>query len=110
MAAVTLSLALTSCGGSQAAALAHTACVEVAASIHEYASSTRATTPGVARRERALALEELRRALQPAALAGSAGGQWEALTATLSESSRVPESDLVTALSAQCAATLAQGG
>ncbi len=110
MSAVALSLTLASCGGSQAAALGHTACVDVAASIHEYSVSTRATTARVASRERALALEELRRALQPAALAGSAGGQWEALTATLSESSRVPEAELVTALSAQCAATLAPGG
>ena len=104
---VGLGVTLSSCGGSQAAALGHTACVDVSASLREYAISTRAHSAESARHERARALEELRRALPPAALAGSAGGPWEALTATLSESSRVPEADLVEALTAQCAATLA---
>ncbi len=110
VALVALGVTLSSCGGSQAAALGHTACVDVATSLREFAASRRDATPASARRERAQALDELRRALPPAALAGSGGGAWEALTATLSESSRVPEVDLVDALTAQCAATLGPGG
>lgn len=101
-------LCLASCGGSDAGALGHRACVEVATSLRLFTAAQRAT-PSVAARDRTSALSDLRDALQPAALAAGTDGQWQALEATLSESSRVPESDLVTALSAQCAATLQVG-
>jgi hypothetical protein len=81
----------------------------VSRSLTAYADAGRAG-PIQARVERARALDELREALPLAARAGSDGGQWQALGATLSESSRVPEGDLVTALQAQCAATLSGGG
>lgn len=77
----------------------------MAASLVLYARSQHAA-PALARSESARALGALRSALQPAALAASNDGQWQALEATLSESSRVPESYLVTALSAQCAQSL----
>jgi hypothetical protein len=79
------------------------ACVEVTRSIALYEKAA-GEPPAAAKRLRAEALVELRRALRPAALAGSAGGQYEALQATLSESSRVPEAKLIGALAAQCAA------
>lgn len=83
-------------------ALAQQACVEVQRSLNTYAASLRAHDPATASRERSRALAELRAALRPAALASTSGGQWQALAATLSESNRVPESNLVTALSDQC--------
>lgn len=86
-----------------ATALVQDACTHVGRSIslyHEAAGETGAS----ARHLRAEALVQLRKALRPAALAGSAGGQFQALQATLSESSRVPERKLLVALSAQCAA------
>lgn len=48
---------------------------------------------------------ELRLALRPASLAASGDGDWQALAATLSESSRVGEGNLVQALSDECAAS-----
>ena len=51
---------------------------------------------------KAEALDQVRLALPLAALAAGEDTSWQALEATLSESSRVPLSNLVTALSAQC--------
>ncbi|MCU1494067.1 MAG: hypothetical protein JWO62_1831 [Acidimicrobiaceae bacterium] len=104
-----LGLALSGCGGSGSDALGHKACVEVSRSLRTYAAAASAPSPARAAADRGVALSELRDALQPAALAGSSDGQWQALEATLSESSRVPESDLVIALTAQCAQTLSHG-
>lgn len=109
MTTTALALALSSCGGSDSNALGHKACVEVSSSLRTFAAAKTAARPAAATADRSRALSELRNALQPAALAGSSDGQWQALEATLSESSRVPESDLVTALSAQCAQTLSGG-
>ena len=100
---------LAGCGSGGGASLAQQACGDVSHSLSLYRSSSHAP-PATATRLRQEALVELRRALRPAALAGSAGGQYQALQATLSESSRVPESRLVDALSAQCAATQASAG
>ncbi len=96
--------------GSSASALGHRACLEVSASLHRYTSVGPAATGGLASERRAAALTPLRAALPLAALAASSDGQWQALEATLSESSRVPESDLVSALEAECSATLSPGG
>ena len=98
------------CGGSSASALGHRACLEVSASLHRYASVGPAATGSRASERRAAALTPLRAALPLAALAASSDGQWQALEATLSESSRVPEFDLVSALDAECSATLSPGG
>jgi hypothetical protein len=94
------------CSGSNADALGHQACVHVASSLKLYAKAGRTGDGALASKDRAAALAELRQAVSPAALAGSEDGDWQALAATVSESARVPEADLITALSAQCAATL----
>ena len=86
----------------------HQACVDVAKSIKTYDQSKDAPSATLAAQDRSSALAELRTALRPAALAGSSDGKWQALMATLSESSRVPEGLLTSALQAQCAATLQQ--
>jgi hypothetical protein len=101
-----LSVMLAACGGSDSNALGHSACLDVASSLRYYADSKHASTPAAAAAYRSRALSQLRAALQPAALAAGSDGQWQALMATLSESSRVNESELVIALSAQCAQTL----
>ena len=89
------------CGGGGSSALVQEACGHVSRSIQLYERSTH-QHGAMAERTRAAALVQLRRALRPAALAGSAGGQFQALQASLSESSRVPEGELVSALSAEC--------
>jgi hypothetical protein len=107
--AVTLTasaLLLSACGGPSGDALAHEACLDVQRSISYYHQSTVATTAATQTSLARKAQAALRAALQPAALAGGGGGQWEALAMTLSESNRVSEARLVTALSAQCAASL----
>jgi len=53
---------------------------------------------------------QLREALPLAAEAADANGQWQALMTTVSESNRVPEQYLVTALRAQCAVANASVG
>jgi len=105
-----LAVALAGCGGGSSSALGHTACVDVSRSLRAYSAAGRARTAVAAAADRARALSQLRDALQPAALAAGSDGQWQALEATLSESSRVAESELVTALSAQCAQTLSGSG
>ena len=95
-------LVASACGGG-GAALAQQACTHVQRSLDLYASAKHAPSPTLAHHERRAALTQLRLALRPASLAGSAGGAYQALQATLEESSRVPESYLVRALSAQCA-------
>lgn len=105
---VSFGAALTSACGASASSLGHEACVEVGRSLTIYAKSTRAANAALAAREREQALSLLRDALQPAAIAGSNDGDWQALMTTLSESNRVPESKLVSALSAQCAQSLAK--
>lgn len=97
----------TSCGAS-ASSLGHQACEDVGRSLSIYAQSTKTDNTARAEKERQRALSLLREALQPAAIAGSDDGDWQALMATLSESNRVPESKLVSALSAQSAQSLAK--
>jgi hypothetical protein len=108
-AAALLSLGAASAAGcgASAASLGHQACEEVGRSLSIYARSTKTDNTALAARDRQRALSLLRAALQPAAIAGSDDGDWQALMTTLSESNRVPESKLVAALSAQCAQTLA---
>ncbi|MDA8291490.1 MAG: hypothetical protein M0Z33_07425 [Actinomycetota bacterium] len=99
----------TACVGGGASSLGHRACLDVASSIRRYAAASH--SPGAAAaRDRAAALTLIQRAVPLAALAASSDGTWQALGATLSESSRVPESDLLPALRAECAQTLGTGG
>jgi hypothetical protein len=106
VAAITVSALLLSACGQSAGALGHEACIDVAKSLSLYADSFKTHNPAASSRDQAKALDLLRTALRPAALAGSSDGDWQALMTTLSESNRVPEGKLVTALSAQCAETL----
>lgn len=103
---VSLLATFTSACGASASSLGHEACLDVAKSLAIYGRSTKTTDQSLAGKERQRALSLLRKALQPAAIAGSNDGDWEALMTTLSESNRVPEGKLVAALSAQCAQSL----
>lgn len=96
------------CANSNALALVRQACVHVRHSLDDYARIHSAPSPAVAQADTASALGQLQAALPLAATAAGEDGQWQAFSTTLSESSRVPESDLVVALREQCAD--AQGG
>jgi hypothetical protein len=96
-------LLLPSCANSNGLALARQACKEVSHSISLYEASTATKNPEQAAALRARALRELRLAVQPAAIAAGEAPEWSALGATLSESNRVPEANLIHALKAQCA-------
>ncbi len=91
-----VALGLSGCGQANARDYAVQACHHVERSLSLWSGAE--GNPGV----EAKALAELRVALPLASLAASEDGQWQALQTTLSESSRVDESRLVHALSAQC--------
>jgi hypothetical protein len=95
-------IVLTGCAHQDAAGLAQKACthVERSLSLEQRAATAEA---GVARNLRSRALAQLSEALPLAAVAAGKDTQYQALDATLSEATRVPESNLVYALSAQCA-------
>ena len=94
-------LGLPACGDGGASS-ARQACSHVATSLTLYKRSVAATAPATATRLADLANLELSEALGLAAQAASENGQWQALMTTLAEQGRVPESDLVGALTAQC--------
>ena len=101
---VAAALALSSCGGG-ANALGDQACAHVERSLTLLQQSSRAVGTKAQTLE-TRASDELRSALRPASLAASEdGADWQALAATISESSRVAESNLVHALSDECAAS-----
>ncbi len=102
-------VALSACAGSSGA-LGDRACGEVAHALTLYRQASHATSARVAARERARSLTALSSASRHAALAAAADPSWQALAATLSETSRVPEADVVSALQAQCAARVASWG
>jgi hypothetical protein len=93
---------LTACSKGDALSLARQACGHVQRSISLYDRST-TEPPGPRQADATAALVELRAALPLAATAAGEDSQWQAFVTTLSESSRVPEGDLVPALQAQCA-------
>jgi hypothetical protein len=102
----TLSLAavLSGCASSNALALARSACGHVDQSVVIFVRSEHEHGTAAAV-DRTRALRQLRDGLPDAATAAGEDGQWQALMTTISESSRVPESDLVNALRIQCATT-----
>lgn len=108
--AAALGACLSGCVGSNGLALARNACTDVDRSLSIYNSSQQLPASSRSEAEQAQALEQLREALPIAASAAGENSQWQALMTTLSESTRVPESDLVHALSAQCAAVDGSGG
>jgi hypothetical protein len=93
--------ALAACSG-QSSSLAKQACAEVSQSIRLFNESSHASGA-----ERQTLLDEAQQKLDDAepkaGLASGTDTDYQALAATLSESARVPESDLIQALSAQCA-------
>lgn len=103
--AAALLAAVPGCANHNSFALAREACRHVDSSLAIYRSAQSAPNPAESAREYAKALQQLRIALPIAASAAGQAEQWQALMATLSESTRVPESELVNALQAQCAAT-----
>lgn len=98
------------CTNQNGQALAKQACVYVNSSIAMYESSLKDKNPGQAKRLASEAYDRLQLGLQPAALATSDNGQWQALMATISESAEIPEGVLVSALSQQCQAADSQSG
>lgn len=87
---------------SSGAGLARQSCQHVQRSLQIFARAQEEVSPKAASAERAAALQQLRLALPLAALASTDSGTWDPLATTLSESSRVPEGNLVHALQAEC--------
>jgi hypothetical protein len=102
-------LGLGGCANAHALGLVRQACTHVDHFLTLYHRSTTDLSAAVQQADSTAALQQLRLALPLAATAAGENPQWQAFMTTLSESSRVPESDLVIALSQQCAA-VAQGG
>ena len=102
LAAATSAFALSGCGSADGQALALQACAHVDRSLALYAASLKASSPAVSHREQAQAYDQLRAALPLAAMATSNDGRWNALMTTISESARVQEALLTTALRDQC--------
>ncbi|MHB8680487.1 MAG: hypothetical protein ACYDA2_00105 [Acidimicrobiales bacterium] len=96
-------LALAGCANSNALGLVRQACGHVQRSFGLYQAATSASDAAHQAADEAAAHEQLRQALPLAAKAAGESPEWSALSTTLSESSRVPESDLVSALHQQCA-------
>jgi hypothetical protein len=98
---VGLGLGLGACGNS-GLTLAKQACSHINRSIALLHESDRAPDQAAVGRLQNQAYDELRLALPLAAQAAYADGQWQSLMTTISESNRVPETTLESALSAQC--------
>jgi hypothetical protein len=100
---VALGVGLGGCAQSAALGLVRQACHHVSLSITLYRASERQADPTVAARERVQAQAQLQSAAPLATVAAGEASQWQALMATLSENSRLPEATLIGALQAQCA-------
>ncbi len=94
---------LSACGNS-GTTLARQACTHINRSIALLKESDHPSGRSEAARLRQQAYNELRAALPIAAEAAYHDGQWQALMTTVSESNRVQETTLVSALKAQCSA------
>ena len=101
---------LAGCASHNGTDLARQACQHVERSLTLYQASLHAASPAVAAAQQAQAVAQLRDALPIAATAAGEAGQYQALMATLAESDHLPESLLVHALGAQCAAADSNGG
>jgi hypothetical protein len=99
--AIALGTALSACGNN-GTALARQACTHINRSIALLRESDDHSDPSRSAQLEQQAYNELRKALPIAAEAAYRDGQWQALMTTVSESNRVPENTLVTALVAQC--------
>ena len=92
---------LTACAAS-AGDLARSSCVHVDASIALFTKAEHTTDPAAAAALRSQAYLALLPAIPIAAQAAYHDITWQALSTTLSEANRVPESELVPSLQAQC--------
>jgi hypothetical protein len=106
---VALGLGLTSCADAAALGLVHQACHDVSVSLVLYRESQREPDPKLAARDLARAETQLENASPLATEAAGEAPQWQALMATLAETSRLPEANLMPALQAQCAAAQTGG-
>ncbi len=100
---VGIGISLSACGNS-GTDLAQQACTHINRSITFLKQSEGHTDPQEAAKLKLEAYNQLRDALPITAEAAYDDGQWQALMTTVSESNRVPESMLVSALRQQCAA------
>ena len=107
--ALAVAVVLAGCASSDGTALALQACTHVERSVALYDSSLHQADPRRAGSERQRAVVQLHEALPTAATAAGEDGQYQALMSTLAESDHLPESLLVHALSAQCAAARSGG-
>ncbi|MHB1503306.1 MAG: hypothetical protein ACYCYD_04910 [Acidimicrobiales bacterium] len=96
-------IGLAGCANQAGLALARQACSHVERSLSLFRVAADDPSTVKAAKQQAAALQQLRDALQPAAIAAGEAPQWQALMTTVAESSRVPEANLVTALQRQCA-------
>jgi hypothetical protein len=96
-----LGAALSACGNS-GTTLAQQACVHINRSITDLERSHEPKYSAQADQLQQTAYLELRKALPIASMAAFHDGQWQSLMTTISESNRVPETTLITALKAQC--------
>jgi hypothetical protein len=85
--------------------LARQACTHVDKSVRLYKEAERTDQQSTARLRVQQAYNELRAALPLAAAATSDDGRWNALMTAISESARVSEAQLLTALQDECAVT-----
>ncbi len=102
LALVASGIALSACAAS-AGDLARSSCAHVNASIRLYERAASTPDPSTAAGLRSRAYLDLLQAIPIAAQAAYHDIQWESLSTTLSEANRVPESELLPALRAQCA-------
>jgi hypothetical protein len=102
-AVVVVGAGVSACAAS-AGDLARASCAHVNTSIRLYERAGSTTDPTAAKRLRDRAYLELLAAIPIAAQAAYHDIQWESLSTTLSEANRVPESELLPSLRAQCRA------
>jgi hypothetical protein len=91
------------CAAQDGAALAKQACGYVNSSISLYESSLSPAHRSESTHLQDQAYDQLQLGLQPSAIAAGDDPKWQGLMTTISESSRVPEGVLVSALQQQCA-------
>lgn len=101
IAVVGIGTALSACGN-DGETLARQACTHINRSIALLKESDAPAERSQSTQLAQEAYSQLRQALPIVSQAAYADGQWQALMTTVSESNRVPESTLVTALQAQC--------
>ncbi len=96
-----LGATLSACGN-DGTALAKQACGHIDRSLELLKESGRQADAATSAQLANQAYDQLRQALPIAAQAAYHDGEWQALMTTVSESNRVPETTLITALQAQC--------